>query len=119
MQGDSVTLHQAGKGLTRLAAPGKQAVDHLFQQALQSGGTLWLKGKRVAFGHVVHLRQLQLDRMLLLVWLAVSAGDVTALEATVKHVGELLLLLFAAGHQAIAQRWGAAFTAVGAQIKVW
>ncbi|MNI87873.1 hypothetical protein D3C73_1451120 [compost metagenome] len=89
----------------------------MFQQALQGSGALWVKGKGILFGHVVHLRQLQLDRMLLLVRLSISASDIPTLEAAVKHVGELLLL-FTTGNQTVAQRRGATFATVGTQIEI-
>ncbi|MNT23325.1 hypothetical protein D3C72_1587420 [compost metagenome] len=56
--------------------------------------------------------------MLLLLRTAISPSDVTAFEAAIKYMRELLLL-FAAGDQTIAQRRGAAFAPVGAQVEVW
>ena len=107
----------AYRGSVEFGRAVQQAFNHLLEQALQRGGALRFERVRVLFGHVIHLRQFELDRMLLLLRLPVGAGDVTALEAAVQHVGVLLLLL-AAGDQPIAQRQGAAFAAVGAEVEI-
>lgn len=89
----------------------------MLQQALERNRTLRFESERVLFGHVIHLRQLQLDRILSCMWLTVGAGNITPFKVTVQNVG-ILPLLLAAVDQTITQRGSAAFAAVGAKTKV-